>query len=497
MLISISELTFSYPGSHENVFENVSFQIDSNWKLGLIGRNGRGKTTFLNILRGKLDYSGSVSSDIQFDYFPFDVKNKEDFTIDVIRNIAIMAEDWEIYREASLIGLDDDVMYRSFSTLSNGEQVKSMLVALFIQSDKFLLIDEPTNHLDVDSRESVKEYLSSKKGFILVSHDRDLLDGCVDHILSINRSNIELQKGNYSSWYSNKTLQDEFELKKNEKLKKEIKRLEDSFAAKERWANNVEKSKIGGGTNSGSKLDRGYVGHKSAKAMQRAKNVESRQRDLIDEKSSLLKNIENSQPIKLLTLEPSRDVLLRMMDVSIKYGDKSVVEGINIELKRGDRLSIRGKNGSGKSSIIKAIMDVYNNKKSDFMYGDINIGSDIVISYIEQDTSNLSGSLDEFIYKNGIDEPLFKSILRKLDFSRDAFDYRIENMSEGQKKKVLLAKSISQRAHIYIWDEPLNYIDLISKLQIEEMILNYNPTMIFIEHDVVFNEKISNKNLIL
>lgn len=135
--------------------------------------------------------------------------------------------------------------YRPFGLLSNGEQTKLLLAALFIQDGHFLLIDEPTNHLDMHARTVVSNYLKEKKGFILVSHDRNFMDGCIDHILSINKTNIEIQKGNFSSWYENKQRQDSFELSENARLKKEIGRLLASAATASCWADKIEATKIG------------------------------------------------------------------------------------------------------------------------------------------------------------------------------------------------------------------------------------------------------------
>lgn len=225
-LINISNLTFAYEGSGENIFENVSFQIDTDWKLGFTGRNRRGKTTFLNLLLGKYEYRGNIFGGVIFEYFPFEIKDKTLKTIDIVNSLNHDYQMWELEREMSLLDVAEDVLYRGFDTLSNGEQTKILLAVLFLREDRFLLIDEPTNHLDAEGREVVAEYLKSKNGFILVSHDRRFLDNCIDHILSINRTNIEIQKGNFSSWQLNKEMQDNFEIAKNYKLKKDIKRLE-------------------------------------------------------------------------------------------------------------------------------------------------------------------------------------------------------------------------------------------------------------------------------
>lgn len=488
-MIKIENLTFSYPTSYDNVFENVSFQVDTDWKLGFVGRNGRGKTTFLNLLLGKYEYSGKILSSVQFDYFPYPVSDKNRITEDILQEVCPLAEEWELMRELSYLDVDVDVLWRPFETLSNGEQTKVLLAALFLNEGHFLLIDEPTNHLDAKARKSVAAYLKKKKGFILVSHDRRFLDDCVDHILSINRANIEVQRGNFSSWMSNFERQQEFELAQNERLQKDIRRLQQSAKRSSNWSNKVEKSKYGT-TNSGSKLDKGYVGHKAAKAMKRAKNIESRHQEAVLQKSELLHNIEQYDDLKISPLEFHKECLIEANDLSLSYGDKEVCSNLNFRVNIGDRVAIIGKNGSGKSSILKLI-----NGDDIKFTGNFMLASGLKISYISQDTSYLKGNLSEFAYNNKIDETLFKTILRKLDFNREQFDKNMVDFSAGQKKKVLIAKSLCESAHLYIWDEPLNYIDIFSRIQIEKMILEYCPTLLFVEHDDAFCNNICTKNI--
>ncbi|NRW85770.1 ATPase subunit of ABC transporter with duplicated ATPase domains [Clostridium beijerinckii] len=203
-LINVTNLTFSYDGNYDTIFENVSFQIDTDWKLGFTGRNGRGKTTFLNLLLGKYEYTGNISNNVNFEYFPYEVEEQENFTIDVIKEISPNSMDWEIVKELSMLDIDDDILYRQFYTLSKGEQTKALLAAMFLKENSFLLIDEPTNHLDAEARKKLSNYLRKKKGFILISHDRAFLDNCIDHVLSINKTDIEIQKGDFSSWWENK-----------------------------------------------------------------------------------------------------------------------------------------------------------------------------------------------------------------------------------------------------------------------------------------------------
>ncbi|MDF4767095.1 ATP-binding cassette domain-containing protein, partial [Vibrio parahaemolyticus] len=140
-MIKVQDLTFSYPGSFDNIFEDVNFQIDTDWKLGFIGRNGRGKTTFLNLLLGNYEYSGKILASVEFNYFPYPVADKNKFTHEILEEICPQAEGWEFLREISYLNVDAEVMYRPFKTLSNGEQTKVLLAALFLNEGQFLLID--------------------------------------------------------------------------------------------------------------------------------------------------------------------------------------------------------------------------------------------------------------------------------------------------------------------------------------------------------------------
>ena len=486
-IINVNNLTFGYEGNLTNIFENVSFSIDTDWKLGLIGRNGKGKTTFLKLLLGKYEYRGTISKSVGFDYFPFEVNNKEKMAIEIINEIAPNVEDWEIIKELNLLKSDAEILYRKFNLLSGGEQIKILLISLFLKGNNFLLIDEPTNHLDIETRDNLVEYLKKKKGFILVSHDRNFLDKVVDHIISINNTNIDIQKGNFSSWQENKDRQDNFELMQNEKLKKDINRLEIASRNTANWSDKIEKSKYNT-TNSGSSIDRGYIGHQSAKMMKRSKVLEKRIEKAIDEKSNLLNNIDRNDNLKITPLENRKNPLIIVNELQIQYNNREIFNKISFDVNDGDRISITGKNGAGKSSILKLIIG------EEIKYtGTLKIANDLKISYVSQSTEDLKGTLKEFSRSNKIDESIFKAMLSKMGVSNLEFEKNIENMSEGQKKKVLIAKSISETANIYLWDEPLNYIDILTRIQIEEAILKYMPTLIFVEHDETFVKKVATK----
>ncbi len=552
--ITVKDLTFSYDTVYENIFEHVSFQLDTDWKLGFIGRNGRGKTTFLNLLLGKYEYRGSITASVEFDYFPFEVADDNMLTREVVKEIIAPFKAWEsemqacleeherelkaydpevnakerpegslqsagiegeeplnplmerygelqelyqkhdgyiidelICKELGKLRVDLTVLDRPFTTLSFGERTKLMLAALFLKKNNYLLIDEPTNHLDMEGRDTLAEYLQSKKGFLLVSHDRSFLDKCIDHVLSINRADIEVQQGNFSSWYHNRELMDQYELERNEQLKKDISGLAEAARRASAWSDQVEASKIG--THAG---DRGFIGHKAAKMMKRAKSIENRKLEAIEEKKGLLKNIERAEPLKMSILEFHKDRLMEAENLSLFYDDREVASDISFLLRSGERIALRGRNGSGKSTLFKLLLG------EEISYtGRYQVATGLKISYVSQDTSRLTGSLKDFSEDHGLDESIFKTVLSQLDFSRSQFDKDIREFSAGQKKKVLLAKSLSEPAHVFLWDEPLNFIDVLSRIQIEELILQFQPTMIFVEHDHIFSDKIGTKEVIL
>ncbi len=176
----------------------------------------------------------------------------------------------------------------------------------------------------------------------------------------------------------------------------------------------------------------------------------------------------------------------------VAYGKFPVFEGLSFAVERGERAALIGKNGSGKSSVLKLLLG-----EAIPHEGEAFIGSGVRLSYVSQDTSFLAGDLSSFAIEHGIDESRFKTILRKLDFTRVQFDKRMEDFSEGQKKKVLIAKSLCESALFRVGAEPLNFIDVLSRMQIEELLLEYAPTMIFVEHDEAFVERIATKKIML
>lgn len=538
--IKVNDLTFSYEGSPDLIFDHVSFTIDSSWKLGFIGRNGKGKTTFLNLLMGKYEYMGSIDKTVMCDYFPYKIEpaDRERSADDLMYTWKPDVESWRVLREMADLDADPAILYRPVDTLSFGELTKVMLAVLFAGENDFLLIDEPTNHLDSEAREVLKNYLAGKSGFILVSHDRDLLDSCVDHVLVLMRSNIEVQSGNFSSWQDNKERADAFAEAENDKHLKEIRRLKNAMVRSQNWASKSESTKIGFDPvkeHDRSISARSYIGAKTKKMESRSSAFQKRMEKSIKEQEGLLDDLEQIRDLHIYPLNHYKDVLVEAENLTLKYADSDepVISGLSFKVRRGDRVLVEGRNGCGKSTLIKTILAsagadggfIKSSAGAGGVAGDRDIvgdagdggvagvsagrsaGESIVasgmlrtapnlqISYISQDTSGLHGSLREQARVNDIDYSLFLTVLRQLAFEQAEFSRRIEDFSEGQKKKVLIATSLLTPAHIYIWDEPLNYVDVFSRMQLEKVIKEYSPTMLIVEHDARFDRDITTETI--
>ena len=424
---------------------------------------------------------------------------------ELIDNLKNQCEFWRVICELEQLSENTEILYRPFYTLSLGERTKVLLAVLFSGENDFLLIDEPTNHLDQASREHVKNYLASKKGFILVSHDRDLLDACIDHVLVLNRQTIEVQNGNFTSWWENKQRADQFALAENEKHLKEIGKLKQAASRTAMWADKNESTKIGYDPikeHDRCKGTRAYIGAKTKKMQSRSTQMINRMNQEIKEKEGLLVDLEQPVDLKLISLVHHKNTLVTFRDYCLQYSDAQnpVLTNLTFSVQKGERIAIHGENGCGKSTLIKMIL-----QKSGWTHSTMNVlesgtgqtASGLVISYVNQDTSMLSGTIQKFCAKQNLSESLFCAILRQLDMERVQFQKNMEDFSEGQKKKVLIAASLLTPAHLYIWDEPLNFIDVFSRMQIEKLLLEYQPTMLFVEHDTRFREKIATTTISL
>lgn len=492
--IKISNLSFKYSDSIENIFNNLNLDLDSSWKLGLVGRNGRGKTTFLNLLQGKLQGTGAIQSKLEFNYFPLNVKNKEQLTLYALEE-HVQFDQWELERELNLMQVDTNLIWRPFNTLSGGEQTKVLLALSFINKDAFPLIDEPTNHLDEKSRIQVVRYLQKhSQGYIVVSHDRDFLNQITNHILAIEHTEIHLYQGNYASYEDTKEKRDKFNQEKNEKLRGQIKALNESRQRIKGYSLQSENNKKASAHKNEihADINKGFFGHKAAKIMKRSKNIERRMDKDIQDRKGLMTDVESVPELEMNFQPNYHSTLLETRHLDLKVKDKKLFKDLNLIIRNRGIVSLEGKNGAGKSTFLKSIL----NKSTDVTYqGILNLTNGLRVSYLPQDFVEYSGTLAEFSQKEHLSYEKILNVLRKMGFPRSSFETRIEEMSIGQQKRVSIAKSLVKEADFYLWDEPANYLDVFNQDQLIDVLRKTKPAMLLVEHDEYFISQVASKRI--
>lgn len=481
-MIELKNMSFSY--ADNMIFEDVTATFDGSWKLALVGRNGRGKTTLMKLLLGDLPYSGRIQSDVNFVYFPQTITDKMQLTKFILDEL-YDAPDWQIQRELNLLRLPEDILWRPFDTLSGGEQTKVLLAGLFLDEANFPLIDEPTNHLDAASRTKIANYLKrSQSGYIVVSHDRQFLDEDSDHLLAIERNGLELLAANFSTYEQQKKQRDDFEWAQNSKLKKEISRLQKTAREKAEWSSSREKDKLnkrkGFIDTEDRRLGRGAIGADAARMMKRSKAIVQRVEGQIGEKEKLLKNLEKVDPLSMAYQPTHHKRLLDEENLTVCFDGQPLFTPINLQQKARQITAITGENGVGKSQLLKKLIALAESKH-------------LNISYVRQIYEDNQGDLKSFSYQHQLDYTAFLNNLRKLGMERTVFHQKIEDMSMGQQKKVELAKSLSQFAELFIWDEPLNYLDVFNHEQIEALLKTVKPALLVVEHDVTFVKNVADQ----
>ncbi len=528
--INITNLSFSYENPYKEIFNSLNIEIDTSWKTIIYGKNGRGKSTLLRLIDGELiKDGGEIKCSKTFFNFSFQQKADEntrvlEFIKDNLGPYKFYEDEMEgllldptqdnlikygeieekyreldgyqienlIERELLKIQLDLGILNRFYNSLSGGEKTKIQLISLFLKKNSFPLIDEPTNHLDIESRKLIGKYLKDqKRGFICISHDRNFLNTVGDHILHLHsKREAKIYNTTFFKFEENYLQLLKSEKKQNENLKSNIKKKEDSFKQKSEWAEKAQR-KMAKIPASGSKGGLELLGVRAKALMKSAKGYEKKAREHIEAKKKLVKNFEKEYEIKFKDIKLLPQKVLRVDNLNISYGDKKVISNLSFSIDRGERVAIAGPNGSGKTSIIKAVLNQIK------FTGNIFIDSRINIGYLPQELLPKNMKLEEFLIDLNIDIKLFTPFLAAFDIRGNLLSKDTSLLSQGETRKLYMALNIYLEKDFFIWDEPLNFLDLHTRTRIEKAILKYNPTILFIEHDYLFVERIANKVIIL
>ena len=510
MLIQLNNVTKNFVVNE--IFSNVKMEINDKDRVAIVGRNGAGKSTLLKIISGELSFDSgerTVSKNTTIGYLSQEFIVREDLSIyeemitcfdeiisleanleklsyeltpeniendpglldrfDRLQNEVLTHKDYHYKSkiESVLYGLDftKDVFDKKISTFSGGEKTRLSMAKLLLSEPDLLILDEPTNHLDMENVAWLENYLSSYNGaIVIVSHDRYFLDKVVNVVYNLEFGKLKKYVGNYSKFLKQYEEDYEKQLKEFTSQQKDIKRLEE-FVQK-----NIARASTS----------------KMAKSRQKVLD----KMELIDnpKKDDKAANIEFN-----IKEQSGRDVLM-IENLKVGYDGKQVGNAYNFSVYKGDRIAIVGRNGIGKSTLIKTIA-----KKQNAIGGSVHYGSKVSLGYYDQKQAEFESS--KTILNELWDEyPLMKeaevrTVLGRFLFRGDSVLKIVRDLSGGEKARLQLAKLMLEKNNLLVLDEPTNHLDITSKQVLEDALENYEGTIVFVSHDRYFINKVANKVL--
>ena len=526
-MIKCKNISKSYNG--KDILNNISFSINEKEKIGIIGHNGVGKTTLLRIISGEEEPdTGEIlrEENILIGYFKqeftiheenYDIESfiKKYIGIDVlearlhelenemdddpnkideycnIQNEYIRLDGYNIpYKLDKVLfglGLNQEIKSKKIKELSGGQKEKVMLASVLLKGTDLLILDEPTNNLDLKSIEWLEKYLKEIQcPIMIVSHDRKFLDDVVTKIIEIDyfTRNLIEYPGNYSEYKKFKQQQEESELKRYQEQQEKIGDLKKSINQKKEWAQKGNKQEV----SDKDKYTRGYLRDRSQTLASNAKKIENQisQMEIMDRpkiKNKLHIEITNSKK------EGNTDIIAK--DLVSGYDNGFKTEPINLHIKYGERIVITGDNGSGKSTFLKTLIG-----EQKQIEGQTYIGNGIKIGYISQDTKEQNNeSIEEYV-KNSLknqkidDSSIIYTVLSQFNFDYEERTKKYSILSPGERTRLKLAIFSLEDINTLILDEPTNHLDIEALEAIEEVLKDFNGTVIAISHDRQFIKNI-------
>ncbi len=507
-MLKITNGSISY--GNESIIEEINFELYEKDKVAIVGRNGCGKSSFLKSLInleilsegiGKEAFKIEKSKNITIGFLEQNAIKNEEHTLeeellivykeilDLEKKIKAMEENIKNYEEYERLmaqykllggyeylseidkilpkfGFFTEDKKKTMKEFSGGERTKIALIKLLLSKPDILLLDEPTNHLDINTIEWLEEYLKNyQSSLILVSHDRYLLDQIVNKVYEIEYGSMTKYTGNYTSYEKQKEENYKSTLKNYEMQQKEIARLK---AIADRFR---------------------YKPSKAGMAMSKLKKIE--QMTIIE---CPTKKDESNIKLKFPVKKESSERVLSLKNV--EFGYHTILNKVNFEIHKKERIAIIGPNGSGKSTLLKTIMGIIPKKS-----GIIELGTHLEVAYFDQnfnfETEKRTVLEEMQIYLPEKNKEQLRIFLGVFLFTGNDVFKPIEVLSGGEKVRLSLAKIISKEPNFLILDEPTNHLDLLGKQALEKCLLNYEGTILFVSHDRYFIDKIANSLVIL
>ncbi len=496
----------------DKIFENVTFDVKTKDKIALIGRNGTGKTTLMKILAGFEDCIGQVHKrkgltigyleqipnysdentvlDILNKAFEkvhelklqmeelektFELLSEEDLSM-AVKRYGEIHELYEILGGYNInekinkimngLEINEEMQKRQFNLLSGGEKTRVILGKILLEEPELLLLDEPSNHLDIKSVEWLEGYLNSYEGtMVIVSHDRYFLDKVVNKIIELDSDGVQIYYGNYTKYVTEKELRFLLAMKEYEAQQKKVKRMEEQIQRYRIWGEMRDSDKM----------------YRRAKELEkRLEKIELMKKPIVDKKTADFN-------IKGVT-RTGKEVIV-VDNISKKFGSKKLFDNLSFTLFYKDSICILGENGTGKSTILKIILDEIQSDN-----GVVKIGSNVKIGYLPQEVSfdkEDVSIVDYFSYNYGISISEARRELAKILFTGDDVFKLISTLSGGEKSRLKLGMLIYEKVNTLILDEPTNHLDIESREILEENLINYEGTILFVSHDRYFVDKIA------
>jgi ATP-binding cassette subfamily F protein 3 len=513
------------------LIKKLNITISESKIIGIIGRNGEGKTTLLKMLTGEvIPDSGQIvfsQNDLSIGYHTqfLDLSVSDEITIEdyilsnfgklnelnaEINTLVEQSDSKSIERLIQLQGQFEELGgYRILAdidtaliklgltkfkstdfvkNLSGGQKTRLQLAKVLIQNPDILLLDEPTNHLDTGTIEWLTDFIKRRKGItVIVSHDRNFLNQTVNHILEIERGDTKLYTGNYDEFIRQKEELIAGNLEDIKQSTRKIVKLKAAAHAKASLAikqhyQRADKKTYG-------RHSKTIMRNKAGKKMRSVKMMQKRIDNKIEVNTAIAPKKFRNMDFSIQSVGSGGDFVLRTIDLDISIANKVLVKDVNLEVMRGERVAIIGENGTGKTTLLRTLIDGI--IKQDLET--IKVGGNIRFGYYSQEHEGINISLtaiDDFRETIKMTEADAANYLHRLLFTYEQLRQKVSDLSQGEKSKLALAKLLAQEHNFLILDEPTNHLDIASREVLEEALNNYEGTLLIVSHDKYFLEKI-------